>query len=404
VALALGNAKMDSKGKKVIVCDNGTGFVKCGYAGSNFPAHIFPSLVGRPIIRAANRIDDIEVKDLMIGDEASKLRSMLEVNYPMENGMVRNWDDMCHVWDYTFGPDKLNIDPSECKVLLTEPPMNPTRNREKMIEVMFEKYGFDSTYIAIQAVLTLYAQGLLTGVVVDSGDGVTHICPVYEGFALPHLTRRLDIAGRDITRYLIKLLLLRGYAFNHTADFETVRMMKEKLCYVGYDIMTEQKLAQETTFLVEPYTLPDGRVIKVGGERFEASEALFQPHLINVEGKGIAELVFDAIQSAEMDMRPDLYKHIVLSGGSTMYPGLPSRLEREIKQLYLERVLKGDTDRLSKFKIRIEDPPRRKDMVFIGGAVLADVMKDRDDFWMSKAEYQEQGINVLKKLGPQSST
>lgn len=192
-----------------------------------------------------------------------------------------------------------------------------------MIEVMFEKYKFDSAYIAIQAVLTLYAQGLMTGVVVDSGDGVTHICPVYEGFALPHLTKRLDIAGndtvrpletavedklaktiypilhfsgRDITRYLIKLLLLRGYAFNHTADFETVRIMKEKLCYVGYDIMTEQKLAQETTFLVESYTLPDGRVIKVGGERFEASEALFQPHLINVEGQGIAELVFNSIQ------------------------------------------------------------------------------------------------------------
>ena len=179
--------------------------------------------------------------------------------------------------------------------------------------------------------------------------------------------------------------------------------MKEKLCYVGYDIATEQKLAQETTFLVEPYTLPDGRVIKVGGERFEASEALFQPHLINVEGQGIAELVFSAIQAGEMDMRADLYKHIVLSGGSTMYPGLPSRLEREIKQLYLERVLKGDTERLSKFKIRIEDPPRRKDMVFIGGAVLADVMKDRDDFWMSKADYQEKGLAVLNKLGPQST-
>ena len=394
---------MDSQGRKGIVCDNGTGFVKCGYAGSNFPTHNNHSLVGRPIIRAANRIDDTEVKDLMVGDEASKLRSMLEVNYPMENGMVRNWEDMCHVWDYTFGPEKMNIDPSQCKILLTEPPMNPTRNREKMIEVMFEKYGFDSTYIQIQAVLTLYAQGLLTGVVVDSGDGVTHICPVYEGFALPHLVRRLDIAGREVTRYLIKLLLLRGYAFNHTADFETVRLMKEKLCYVGYDIATEQKLAQETTFLVEPYTLPDGRVIRVGGERFEASEALFQPHLVNVEGQGIAELVFNAIQSGEMDMRQELYRHIVLSGGSTMYPGLPSRLEREIKQLYLERVLKGDTVRLSKFKIRIEDPPRRKDMVFIGGAVLADVMKDREDFWMSKAEYQEKGIGVLKKLGPSSN-
>lgn len=112
---------------------------------------------------------------------------------------------------------------------------------------MFEKYQFDATYIAIQAVLTLYAQGLISGVVIDSGDGVTHICPVYEEFALPHLTRRLDIAGRNITRYLIKLLLLRGYAFNHSADFETVRMMKEKLCYIGYDIEMEQRLALETT-------------------------------------------------------------------------------------------------------------------------------------------------------------
>ena len=120
---------------------------------------------------------------------------------------------------------------------------------------MFEKYQFAGMYIAIQAVLTLYAQGLISGVVVDSGDGVTHICPVYEEYALPHLTRRLDIAGRDITMYLIKLLLQRGYAFNHSADFETVRMIKEKLCYIGYDIETEEKLALETTVLVESYTV-----------------------------------------------------------------------------------------------------------------------------------------------------
>ncbi|CAH1717579.1 unnamed protein product [Chironomus riparius] len=390
---------MDNQGRNVIVCDNGTGFVKCGYAGSNFPAHIFPSMVGRPTIRAVNKIGDIEVKDLMVGDEASQLRSMLEISYPMENGMVRNWEDMCHVWDYTFGPKKMNVDPENTKILLTEPPLNPLKNREKMIEVMFEKYGFHSTYIAIQAVLTLYAQGLISGVVIDSGDGVTHICPVYESYALPHLTKRLDIAGRDITKYLIKLLLLRGYAFNHSADFETVRMMKEKLCYIGYDIEMEQKLALETTVLVETYALPDGRVIKVGGERFEAPEALFQPHLINVEGQGIAELVFSTIQAADIDIRPELYKRIVLSGGSTMYPGLPSRLEREIKQLYLERVLKNDIDKLSKFKIRIDDPPRRKDMVFIGGAVLAGLNKNKDEFWMSKQEYQEMGLKVLTKWG-----
>lgn len=390
---------MDSQGKRVVVCDNGTGFVKCGFSGANFPAHIFPSLVGRPILRSTTKINDIEVKDLMVGDEASELRSMLEVSYPMENGIVRNWDDMVALYDYTFGQSKLNIKPQDCKLLLTEPPMNPAKNRERMIEVMFEQYKFHGLYVAIQAVLTLYAQGLLTGVVVDSGDGVTHICPVYDGFALPHLTRRLDIAGRDITRYLIKLLLLRGYAFNHSADFETVRQMKEKLCYVGYDIEQEQKLALETTVLVEQYTLPDGRVIRVGGERFEAPEALFQPHLINVESVGVAELLFNTIQAADIDIRPDLYQHIILSGGTTMYPGLPSRLEREIKQLYLERVLKGDTTKLTKFKIRIEDPPRRKHMVFLGGAVLAEIMKDRNEFWMLRSEYEEQGLRVMQKLG-----
>ncbi|XP_003739302.1 actin-related protein 2 [Galendromus occidentalis] len=391
---------MDSQGRKVIVCDNGTGFVKCGYAGSNFPAFTFPSLVGRPILRASSRVGEMEVKDLMVGDEASKLRSMLEVNYPMENGMVRNWDDMLHVWDYTFGPQKMNLETKGCKILLTEPPMNPLRNREKMLEVMFERYEFDGAYIAIQAVLTLYAQGLYTGVVVDSGDGVTHVCPVYHGFALPHLARRLDIAGRDITRYLIKLLLLRGYVFNQSADFETVRMMKEKLCYVAYNVEQEQKLGLETTFLVEPYTLPDGRIIKMGNERFEAPEALFQPHLINVEGHGMAELVFNTIQSAEIDLRSELYKHIVLSGGSTMYPGLPSRLVREIKQLYLERVLKGDAEKLKKFKIRVEDPPGRKDMVFLGGSVLANVAKDKADWWISREEYLEHGVKVLDKLAP----
>ncbi|XP_046333345.1 actin-related protein 2-B [Haliotis rufescens] len=389
---------MASGASKVVVCDNGTGFVKCGFAGQNFPEHIFPSLVGRPIIRSTAKIGNIEVKDLMVGDEASALRSMLEVNYPMENGVVRNWDDMIHLYDYTFGKEKLNLNTKDCRILLTEPPMNPMKNREKMIETMFERYQFHSVHIAIQAVLTLYAQGLLTGVVVDSGDGVTHICPVYEGFALPHLTRRLDIAGRDITKYLIKLLLLRGYAFNHSADFETVRMMKEQLCYVAYDIEQEQKLALETTVLVEPYELPDGRIIKVGGERFGAAEALFQPHLINVENVGVAELLFNTINAADIDTRPEFYKHIVLSGGSTMYPGLPSRLEREIKQLYLERVLKGDVDKLSKFKIRIEDPPRRKHMVFLGGSVLADIMRDKNDFWLSRQEYEEQGLKVLDKL------
>ncbi|KAF6221220.1 hypothetical protein HO133_002075 [Letharia lupina] len=382
-----------------IVLDGGTGFLKVGYAAQNFPEHSYPSIVGRPILRSEERAGDIVVKDIMCGDEAAAARSMLQITYPMENGIVKRWDDMEHLWNYTFD-EKMKIDPTGRKILLTEPPLNPLRNREQMCDVMFEKYNFGGVYVAIQAVLALYAQGLSSGVVVDSGDGVTHIVPVYESTVLNHLTRRLDVAGRDVTRNLIALLLRRGYALNRTADFETVRLIKEKLCYVSYDLELDQKLSEDTTVLVESYTLPDGRVIRVGSERFEAPECLFQPHLVDVEQPGIAEFLFNTIQGADVDIRTSLYKAIVLSGGSSMYPGLPSRMEKEIKQLWLTKVLGGNPERLNKFKVRIEDPPRRRHMVFLGGAVLANIMADKENMWITKQEWQEQGPRILEKLGP----
>lgn len=214
---------------------------------------------------------------------------------------------------------------------------------------------------------------------------------MYESTVLNHHIRRLDVAGRDVTRNLIALLLRRGYALNRTADFETVRQIKEKLCYVSYDLELDKRLSEDTTVLVESYTLPDGRVIRVGSERFEAPECLFQPHLVDVDQPGIAELLFNTIQGTDVDVRSSLYKAIVLSGGSSMYPGLPSRLEKELKQLWLTRVLQGNPERLNvrqcirqnmlmyadvvqKFKVRIEDPPRRRHMVFLGGAVLANLV------------------------------
>jgi len=391
------------------VLDQGTGFVKTGFAGQNFPEHTFPSIVGRPILRTEERGGSgaalslpTDLGDIVVGDLASKYRSLLQITQPLEHGIIKNWEDMMELWNYTFF-DKLKTDTRGRKILLTEPPMNPLKNRERMAQIMFESYGFQGVYVAVQAVLTLYAQGLQTGVVVDSGDGVTHIVPVYDGFSLPHLTKRLDVAGRDVTRYLIKLLLLRGYAFNRTADFETVRQIKEKLCYVSYDLELDKKLAEETTVLVESYTLPDGRVIKVGPERYEAPECMFQPHLVDVEQPGMAELLFNTVQSAPVDVRTDLYAHVVLSGGSSMYPGLPSRLEKEMKQLYLTKVLGGDPTRLRKFKVGVDAHPTRKNMVFVGGAVLADVMSQNDAYWVTKAEWDEQGARALDKLGPRSA-
>jgi len=336
----------------------------------------------------------MSASDVMIGDDVTAARDMLQTSYPIENGIVQNWPDMIHLYNYTFG-ERLKIDPTEHKIMLTEAANNPKQNRKKLVETMFETFNFQGVQCSIQAVLTLYAEGLLTGVVVDSGDGVTHVVPVVEGTCEPRHIQRLDVAGRHLTEYLIKLLLQRGYTFNRTADFEVVREIKEKVCYVGYDLQLEKKLALETTTVMEKYTLPDGRVINVGAERFEASEALFNPSLIGCEQKGLAEMLFDVINKSEMDVRPELYKHIVLSGGSTMYPGLPSRLEKEMRSLYLTHVAKGNKAQAAKLKLKIESPPRRKHIVFLGGAVLAEIMKDKETFWMSRKEYDEMGIDAL---------
>merc|ERR1719483_69911 len=279
--------------------------------------------------------------------------------------------------------------------------MNPKKNRVKMLEAMFENYGFEAAHVAIQAVLVLYAQGIDTGVVVDTGDGVTHVIPVYEGYSLPNLVKRLDIAGRDITRFLMKLLQLRGYSLTEGADFETVRKIKEEFCYVSYDTMKEEKLAAETTYLCERFRLPDDRWITVGRERFRAAEILFRPELLGMDCQGVHQAVFNAINSADIDLRPEFYKHIVLSGGTSMLAGFPSRLEKDVTDLYVENVLAGDRSRLknnSKVKIKIEDPPRRKNIVFMGGSVLANLMKDvTEEFWYKRSDWEEMGPSILNR-------
>ena len=345
-------------------------------------------------------LETAELKDIMCGDEADAVRFALNLKYPVENGVIKHWDEMVELWRYTW--DKIKVEPKECKILLTEAPANPKENRRKMLEHMFETFGFQALHVSIQAMLVLYAQGLLTGVVVDSGDGVTHVVPVYEGFVPPHLIRRLDVAGRHITKRLLDLLLLRGYSLSsqNGNDLLSVARIKEKLCYVALDAKQERMLANETTVLMEKFSMPDGTIVKLGRERFEAPEALFNPQLVDKDGDGMAAMVFNMIQAADIDCRAEYYKHIVLSGGSSMYPGLPTRLEQDIKQMYLDQVLKGDESRLNRLKLRVEDPPRRKHMVYLGASVLAQLMADRgDEFWVSKKMYQENGIDFcLKKM------
>ena len=254
-----------------------------------------------------------------------------------------------------------------------------------MTELMFETFNMPAMYVAIQAVMSMYASGRTTGIVLDCGDGVTHTVPVYEGYSLPHAVHRLDLAGHRLTSYLTTLLTERGYSFTTTAEHEIVRDVKEKLCYVAFDFEEEMRKSATDSSLEKCYELPDGEVITIGNERFRCPETLFQPSFVGVESPGIHEILYNSVTKCDIDIRKEMYANIVLSGGTTMFPGIIERMERELRNL-VPRTM----------KIKVIAPPDRKYSVWAGASVLASLVTFQH-MWISKEEYLEIGPGIVHR-------
>ncbi|SCU95968.1 LANO_0E12024g1_1 [Lachancea nothofagi CBS 11611] len=362
-----------------IVLDNGSGIVKAGFSGEEKPKCFEYSLIGTPKyskIMAGGLSSDAQ----LVGNEAQKLRGLLKLQYPIEHGVVKDWQGLELLWSHVF-QNSLKLNSAEDHpVLVTEAPLNPLENREKMCEMLFDTFNIPAVYVSIQAVLALYAGGRTTGCVIDCGDGVCHSVPVYDGFTLPSAVRRIDVAGRDITEFL-QLLLRKsaGVTLLSSSEREIVRMIKEKSCYVATNIASEEQKYSglNGSDSLTKFKLPDGKVLSIGAEKFRAAEILFQPQLIGSEFDGVQDMCHQSILRVDRDLRTSLYSNVVLSGGTTMFPGFGDRLLNE---------LRGKCE--PNTKIKIFAPPERKFSTWIGGSILAG-LSTFERIWVTKSEWQE---------------
>jgi len=366
------------------VVDNGSGMVKAGLAGEDAPSNVFASIIGRP--KHKGIMVGMEQKDCYVGDEAQAKRGILTLTYPIASGIITSWPDMEKIWSHCFY-NELRIAPEEHPVLLTEAPLNPKTNREKMVSMMFEGFNIPACYIQIQAVLSLYSSGRTTGVVMDAGDGVSHTVPIYEGYDIRHAVKRLDLAGRSLTAFMVTLLKKEASkAFTTSAELETVRDIKEKCCYVAlnYEEAFQEADGNEQS-IAQTYELPDGNSLSVAKERFMCPEALFQPSLTGMEAEGIHMLTFDSIMKSDLDIRKDLYQNIVLSGGTTMFEGIGERMTQEITTLAP-----------SSMTVKVIAPPERKFSVWIGGSILSS-LSTFASMWMTREEFDETGPGLVHR-------
>ena len=263
--------------------------------------------------------------------------------------------------------------------------MNARHNREKMTEIMFETFQVPGIFIGCSSVLALYGSGRTTGVVVESGHGVSHIYPIYDGFAINRGVVRLEYSGRTLTDYLLKLLAKRGHMYKTTAEREMVQEVKEQMCYVAKDYDDElNKAEKEGSGFVKQVEMTNGEIVSIGSEMFQCPELLFHPELIGMEAMGIHEAVEHSIKNCEYDIRKELAKNILISGGTTLLPGFDERLRTEVEYLrpyWNPRV------------IALEE---RKYSVYMGASVLAS-LTTFPTLVATKQEYAEIGASIIHR-------
>ncbi|XP_062903726.1 actin-3-like [Mobula hypostoma] len=356
---------------RALMIDLGTGYIKAGLAGRCKPAVTVSSIVGRPMQRSV-KTGDIR-KESFVGRELTA-PSELRLSNPFYHGVVVDWDGAEIVLDYVL-EKKLQARPEDHAVMVADPPLSPITNREKMAELLFETFGFPAVHISRQSVLSIYAYGCTSGLVVESGHGYSSVVPIHEGYIIPHIATTVDYAGNDLTKYLMDLLNQNGHTLS-TNDYQIVEHIKQKYCYTAADFETELRVESKESSM--HYELPDGKVITIGKEKIKCPEALFNPALMGSSEPGLHTIALNLINKCDSSILEEMSRNILLCGGSSMFPGFPVRFQKEMRDLVQD------------MNLQVRAIPIRRYSVWFGGSILC-CLKIFEQLWVSKKDYDEHG-------------
>jgi actin len=361
-----------------IVLDIGQFATKCGFAGEDNPSLVFFTIVGQTKYQQIDfDYGGLRKDEYFIGDEIQSL-GLYKIFYPIEKGIIQDWGYFEKIIDYIFY--NLRVDPTLVNVLFATHPLFPRKDLEKLFELFLEHYQCMAFYPVLDSMLTLYAGGFQTGLVIEIGDSITRIVPIYEGYKLDHAIKYLEIGGRTLTRYMEKILGETGYSADSSIRRELVRALKEKACFVSLDYKEDLKRAEQYE---KPYSLPDGSTITLSKERFQVPELLFNPSL-EFEETPLPEAILNVIEMCDLDIRPELLNNIFLSGGSSMFPNIKSRIYQELEVELVKRKKKNQT-------IKIIAPRERVFSVWVGGSILA-MIPEFSQNWITRVKYYQDGV------------
>jgi actin-related protein len=358
---------------RCVVIDNGSSSLKFGRSGTDFPQVVFPTITGHHRHSADPGV-------VAVADEANDKRAELLIKYPISKGVITDWDSMELLWKHAL--DKIEVDPIETKILLTEPHVCTPKARETMLEIWFEKFKAKAVASCSQPLLAMFSTGSKTGIVVDMGEEQTQVVSVISGTPIPSppAYKNFSIAGKDITENLSRLLAFRGFpiAARSPVGLEIVRDIKEQLAYVAFDPREEDAWSSTAE---KKYQLPDGAQISIAEERYLCTEPLFRPNMLGRECPSLPAAIHDTVKASPIDLRKELLANIQLCGGASLLPGLPDRIEKEVISLAPARVL-----------VQVQHEANAAFRAWLGGAVLGRL--EARNVWVHHLDYQEQGREI----------